>query len=122
MSCTWPRCICKATGIKCGDFKEKKKGPTRIPYKSATRIQDDKEYSKILAELRAESDLCDLRVPGVCTRKMQGGHHLKKRDGSLYTDKRYIKRACNACNGWVEQNPEKAIAMGIAISKFKKDE
>lgn len=89
-----------------------------IKKKSVKRVDQEKEYKKILAELRAESDKCELKVQGVCTGKMQGGHHMKKRQGN-YLNKKYIKRACNACNGWCESHPLEAIEMGLSLSTHK---
>lgn len=89
-----------------------------IKKKSVKRVDQEKEYRKILKEMSAESDDCELRVPGVCTGTMQGLHHQKKR-GSNYLNRKYLKRACNACNGWCESHPLEAVEMGLSISKLK---
>jgi hypothetical protein len=89
-----------------------------IKKKSAKRSSQEKDYKKILLEMKAESDLCELKVPGVCTGKMEGLHHQKKR-GANYLNRKYLRRACNACNGWCESHPLEAIEMGLSISKHK---
>jgi hypothetical protein len=96
----------------------KKSARKPVKKKSAKRVNDEKEYKKILAEMMAENDNCELKVPGVCTGKMQGGHHMKKRQGN-YLKRKYILRACNACNGWAELHPLEAVEMGISLSVHK---
>ena len=96
----------------------KKTARKPVKKKSAKRVNQEKEYKKILAEMMAENDNCELKVPGVCTGKMQGGHHMKKRQGN-YLKRKYIKRACNACNGWCESHPLEAVEMGLSLSVHK---
>lgn len=47
-----------------------------IAKKSDKRKQDDKEYKKMLKEMRAISNKCELKVQGVCTGTMEGLHHI----------------------------------------------
>lgn len=89
-----------------------------IAKKSDKRKDQDKVYKKIVKEMMAVSDKCELSTP-VCIVKAQGLHHMKKRIGFL-TDKRYLKRACNPCQTWCEENPLLAIEKGMSLSKFTK--
>lgn len=93
------------------------KVPKRIEPKSDTRKEEDKEYKQIVKEMFASGKDCQLRVPGVCENIAQGLHHMKKR-GANYLNKKYLKRACNACNRWAEKHPKEAIENGVSISKF----
>ena len=96
-----------------------KKEPKPLPKKSPKRKVEEKEYKKIVKEMLAESNLCDLKVPNVCTKIATGLHHQKKRAGKFYLDRRYLKRSCNECNLWAELYPLQAIELGLSISKFK---
>ena len=124
--CTFYLCTRKAEpGGLCflhrkllGGTKETKKIKP-IPKKSEKRKVDEKEYKKIVKELLSESDLCELNVDGVCIRKAQGLHHMKKRTGKNYLDRKFLKRACNPCNLFCETHPKEAMQLGLVISKFK---
>ncbi len=72
---------------------------------------------KAMAVVHKRSDhWCELRIPGVCTGRSQGGHELEKRSaGGAVDDVANLKDACNACNGWVEDHPIEAQAMGFSI-------
>lgn len=88
-----------------------------IAKKSEKMKSQEKEYRKIVREMLAEDDSCELRTPE-CTGQAQGLHHKKKR-GSNYLNKKYLARACNACNGWCESHPLEAVEMGLLISNHK---
>lgn len=102
---------------KLGDKPAKPVKP--IATQSNKRKEEQKEYKKIVKEILSADDRCKLKVPGTCTGKAQGLHHLRKRVGFLL-DKRFLKPACNACNQWVELHPKEAIEKGLALSKFGK--
>lgn len=98
---------------------EEKKAVKPIPKKSAKMKNDLKEYNKIKKEMLAEDDRCELRSP-VCTGTAQGLQHTKRRGINLL-NKKYLLRACNACNGWCEDNPVEAVELGMAKSVHKLD-
>lgn len=104
--------------LKNGTTVAPKKKSKGIVKKSEKRKKDEKEYHKILDELRAISDRCELKVPGVCIGVMQGGHHKKKRTPKTYLDKKLILRSCNHCNSWAEAHSAEAKEMGLVESKF----
>lgn len=104
--------------LKNGTTVAAKKKSKGIAKKSEKRKKDEKEYHKILDELREISDRCDLKVPGVCIGVMQGGHHKKKRTPKTYLDKKLILRACNPCNLFCETHSAEAKEMGLVESKF----
>lgn len=120
MSCSWPRCVCKATGIKCREFQGKKEPKKTIAKKSPKRVKEDPQYKKIVAEMAGISKLCEIKSPD-CTRYMQGLQHMKRRGANLL-NRKYLIRACNACNLYCETHPKWAFENGFAISKFKPDE
>lgn len=94
-----------------------KKLPKRIPMKSAKMKIDDPQYKRLVKEMLAESNVCELKTP-VCTKIAQGLHHTKRR-GALLLVKKYLKRSCNACNGWVERFPVEALKQGLSVSVHK---
>lgn len=59
---------------------EEKKQGRPIPKKSAKMKVDLKEYNKIKKEMLEESNLCELKVPDVCTGTATGLQHVKRRE------------------------------------------
>lgn len=96
-----------------------KKAPTPPAEKSSKMKVDLKEYKQIVTEMLAIDIKCELHTPE-CTGTAQGLHHMKKR-GSNLLNRKYLKRACNACNGYVERHPQYAIEKGLSVSKFTKE-
>lgn len=66
----------------------------------------------------AQSQVCELNTPD-CTRIAEGLHHMKGR-GVHLLNRKYLKRACNACNGYVERHPQYALDNGLSVSRHKK--
>lgn len=93
--------------------------PKPIAKESKKRKEENKAYKKIVKGMIAEDPVCELKSP-VCTGKAQGADHLQKRSPSNLTKRNNLKRACNACNGYKENNPKWAKANGHSISRFKK--
>jgi hypothetical protein len=91
-----------------------------VSKKSDTRKEDEREYKKIVKQMMAVSDKCEINSPD-CTHIAQGLHHMKKR-GAEYLNKKYLKRSCNACNRYCENHPKWAIVNGHSVSKFKPEE
>lgn len=94
-----------------------KKLPKSVPMKSAKMKIDDPQYKKLVREMLAADDRCELLTPN-CTGKAEGLHHQKRR-GALLLVKKYLKRSCNACNGWVEKHPLEALKQGLSVSVHK---
>lgn len=95
--------------------KEKLKGIAKV---SEKRKVDQKEYRKIVKKMLAENPNCDIKEEG-CQIKATGLHHQKKRTPATFLDKRFLIRACNSCQMWVEIHPQEAIERGYSLSKFK---
>ena len=92
-----------------------KKPLKSIPKKSTKMKVDLKEYNKIKKEMLAEDDRCELNTP-VCLGQATGLHHVKRR-GINMLNRKYLKRACDPCNGYLEQFPLYAIEKELSISK-----
>lgn len=91
-----------------GEVKEK----TVISKKSEKQEKLDREYKKIVKEMLGVDDRCELKTP-VCIGRATGLHHMKRRGVNLL-NRKYLKRSCDPCNGWVEKNPIKAIELGLS--------
>ncbi len=98
---------------------EEKKAPVKLAKKSAKRIQDDKAYQKIVKELMAKTDKCQVSSP-VCVVKASGLHHLQKRSPNNLLDKKNLIRSCSPCNLYIEEHPDWSAEKGLTISRFKK--
>jgi hypothetical protein len=78
----------------------------------------NRELGKIVAEIKKERPLCEMKVPGICTGRTQTIHHVKGRIGALLLDKKYMMAACCKCNTWVESNDSTARQMGLKVSRI----
>ena len=88
-----------------------------IPKRSKKKIKEDKWLSDLL---KAEDDnSCELKSP-VCTGRAQGWDHQQKSTPANRLVRENLKRSCNACNSFKEQNLQWAIANGFHVSRFKK--
>jgi len=124
--CNFPNCKSRAVngGYCIGHAKmmgtpKPEKTKTPIPKKSDKRIKEEREYKKIVKEMLAESNLCEMKTPD-CTKIATGLQHKKRRNAN-YFNRKYLIRSCDGCNGWAERNPLKALEMGIAVSVLKKE-
>lgn len=91
-----------------------------IPKKSKSFKITDKEYKKLVVEFALKSKRCEIHSP-VCSKIMEGLHHMKKR-GEFLLDKRFLKRSCNNCNSFLEANTDWGIEHGFILSKFNESE
>lgn len=99
---------------------QKKKQPTRIRRRSKKLAAKERDYAKIVREMMAESRQCELRTPD-CIGTAQGLHHMKGR-GVHLLNKKFLKRACNPCNSYVERHPAYALEHGLSVSRIKKEQ
>lgn len=123
--CKFPNCnrISEKDGYCIGHTKIMRGGPTvkqppkPIAKKSKKRIREDKEYKRVSKELNSRSGNCEIKSP-VCTGKSEGLDHAKGRVGKNFIDKKYLKRACNACNQYCSDHPAWAADNAHAISRL----
>lgn len=66
----------------------------------------------------AASPYCEINSPN-CTRAAQGLQHMKGRGVNLL-NRKFLKRACNACNTYCEEHPQWALDHGHAVSRLNK--
>lgn len=125
MSCSFPNCSrhAQSNGYCIGhqafaNFKSVKV-PAPPSKKSDVRKEEEKLYKKIVKDMAAVSNKCEIKSP-VCTKIMEGLHHMKKR-GANYLNKKFLKRSCNPCNHYIEEHPGWAKENGHSVSKFKKE-
>lgn len=98
----------------------KKKPQKRIRRRSVKLASKEREYVKIIRQMLAESPYCELQTSD-CTGVAEGGHHMKGRGVNLLVRK-WIKRACNACNRYVETHPHYALANGLSVSRHAREQ
>lgn len=91
-----------------------------VKYLSPKREKQQREYIQIVEEMLKENPYCEIKEEG-CQKIATGLHHQKKRTPATITDKRYLIRACNACQMWCELNPLEAIVKGHSVSKHIKE-
>jgi len=99
-----------------GELQEK----TTINKKSEKLAKQEREYKKIVKQMLDENNLCEMLTP-ICTKIAEGLHHMKRRGINLL-NRKYLKRSCNACNGYVEKHPRWAIENKLLVSVHKKGE
>lgn len=77
------------------------------------------KYNKLVKEMLADNKMCEIKSPD-CTGVAEGLHHIEKRSARNLLDKTKLKRSCNYCNTFVENNVSWAEKKGFIISKHKK--
>lgn len=104
----------------------KQKGEPRIfkprkPVKpmSNTQRQRIAKYSLVRAEYLSEREICEAKIPGVCTGKATDVHHRAGRVGDLLTDKNNLLAVCRECHHEIEMRPEWAKEQGFSKSRLK---
>ena len=100
--------------------KSEKKKPTRIRRRAKKHSEKDRAYVQIVREMLAQNPYCELGTPD-CTGIAQGLHHMKGR-GVHLLNRKFLKRACNGCNGYVERHPAYALERGLSVSRHQKDQ
>lgn len=100
---------------------EMKRGTKPLPAKSAKRVKEDRVRAKVVAGIRAKiGNVCQLR-PIIGTpchggpEDIHGHEVLKTSRGGSRVDATNILLACNYHNGWVEDYPDDAEALGISL-------
>lgn len=96
--------------------EEKPKGIAKV---SEKRKVVNRVYKKIVKDMALANNQCEIKSPE-CTGLMQGADHIQKRSPGNLTDRKNLKRACNACNLFKELNPQWAIDNGHSKSRFTK--
>lgn len=88
--------------MKGGDlYKPKTRQKNKIPQESKKRKEENKTYKQVKDELRQELIArgewnCFFCMGPMGTEK--GFHHTHKRDGTYFTDRKYLKPAHNNCH------------------------
>ena len=111
--------LLKLRDIKNGN-KQSEPCETKKPIaKMGAKMKDNmKAYRKIVKEMLEQDDRCQLNTP-VCSLKAQGLHHQKRR-GSNLLNRKYLLRACNLCNTFLENNVKYSLENGLSILVHKK--
>lgn len=94
-----------------------KKAAKPIAKRSTKGKSEDRELKKITNEMLSENNECELKTP-VCIQIATCLHHSKRRGVNLL-NKKYLKRSCEPCNGFVESHPQYALDNGLSISVHK---
>lgn len=94
------------------------KAPKAIKPFSKKRQEENKLYFPESRQFVIDNKFCKINSP-VCTGKTQAPHHPKGRGKNLRNWKIMIP-ACNACNGYVEDNDAWAIKNGFKQKKHVK--
>lgn len=98
---------------------EMKRGTKPIPARSAKRVKEDRERSKVVAGIRERvgDDVCELApiIGTPCFGPIHGHELLPRGRGGSITDEKNIMMACNGHNGWASTHTKEAEALGILL-------
>ena len=101
----------KATAIKKTAPIKKQKKP--IAPRSPKRYKQEREYLKKRKSFLLSSQLCQAKLPNICTTQATDVHHMQGRIGNLLTDETKFLAVCRACHDWKE-----AKELGFSISRI----
>ncbi len=96
------------------------KKPRPIAQLSKKRKVLQVRYREIVKTMLEENNKCELNSP-VCTKIATGLDHTQKRSAKNLIDKANLKRSCDSCNRYKEENPGWAKENGHSKSRFKKE-
>ncbi len=86
--------------------------------RSVKKRKLDAERAIIREQLKRErGDWCEIAVKGCLNQPVYLHEKLKGKEGGSMTDPSNLVLACNHCNGWVEDNPKKALELGFRESR-----
>lgn len=95
----------------------------RIKKVSEKREKENQEYfPKRDKFLKSGDGRCQLKIPGVCTTVATCVHHVAGRTGKMFLDKKFWKRSCHPCNGWVEDHDAEARKLKLKSTRLGKSE
>lgn len=90
---------------------------------SEPRKELNKKYTKLSKIKKGEKTECEIRIPGVCTGKIQGYNHpAGKHSAERLLNLDDGKFCCNACNTWCEDHPKEAMELGYIKKRNTKME
>lgn len=125
-TCIFPLCTRKADkGPYCflhgkhfsGPIPAEK--PKPIPKESKKRRKLNNQYREKAGKELLPGTPCAIKSP-MCTREAQGFNHKQKRTEKNLLDDKNLEPSCNACNGYIEENPAWAKEHGHWVSRFVK--
>ncbi len=85
---------------------------------SVKRIDDLRRYKRLREKYFLDHPTCEF--PG-CTKKVEDLHHLKGRQGSFLTNKKYFCSLCRNHHEWVHNNDKEARKLGLLLSRIGND-
>lgn len=103
----WSKGLCK----QCASKNYKK-----IKNESSKRKEQSKIYSQERLLFLEQFPFCKAQLEN-CTVRATDIHHKKGRLGELYLDTNYWLPTCRSCHTWITENPLKAIAKGLSITR-----
>lgn len=87
-----------------------------IRKQSAKARKRQRAWAKVVREcIKERGPMCQIRRPWWCRGYAEGGHHKLKRSQGGPDTKENCLLACNACNLWIEDEPDLAFELGFTI-------
>ena len=109
---------CSYTGVaKLSIIKPTAKAKP-IPPRSQKRSKEERLYSAKRVLYLQEHPMCEMHLPGICTKYATEIHHTGGRVGADLLDKTKWKGGCHACHVWVTDHPKEAIELGFSIKRI----
>lgn len=117
----------RKTPLTAGGPLTRSAGLRRAPLArvSSKRRSEAQERRDVNAEVIARDGGCVPRLrgaPGACFGPLAAHEVLKRSAGGSHLDPRNCVAACSFHNGWIEDNPKAARALGLVRSSWEREE
>jgi len=89
-----------------------------IAQRSPKRSKQEREYLQKRKSFLLSSQLCQAKLPNICTTHATDVHHMQGRIGDLLTDETKFLAVCRQCHTWIEEHPAQAKELGFSITRI----
>lgn len=103
--------------VKKEDITLVKKTVKPIAQFSETRGKENKIYLTLRNVFLENHTNCEANLPG-CKKVANQVHHAGGRVGKRLIDVNMFMAFCGSCHTWVNEHPEDAIEMGLAVNRI----
>lgn len=103
--------------VSVEDISPARKAGVTINQFSETRAKENKIYLTLRKVFLENHPNCEANLPG-CSKVANQVHHAGGRVGKRLIDVSLFMAFCGNCHTWVNEHPDEAIEMGLAVKRL----